>query len=256
MRTKNETLRQLFAETLGTFILCVFGLASIAQFKLFADSKLQMVNFLPVNVAFGLGLTVAVLVVGKVSGGHLNPAVSLAMFLTGRLSLLKLAIYSLGQFLGAFLAACTVFVLYLDGMKAYPKGGLYSMDLAGIFGTYPNQNLSIFGGFFDQMLGSGVLVLVVMALTDSENERQQHRTVAFAVGATLTAIGCAFGYNTGFAVNPARDFAPRLFTLMAGWGTQTFTAGQYFFWIPVVAPLVGSVVAVVLYSTLIANHWQ
>lgn len=68
-------------------------------------------------------------------------------------------------------------------------------------------------------------------------------------------IGTAFAYNCGYAINPARDFAPRLFTLIAGWGSQTFTAGNYFFWIPIVGPLVGAVVGSLIYTVMIASHW-
>ncbi len=68
-------------------------------------------------------------------------------------------------------------------------------------------------------------------------------------------IGTAFAYNCGYAINPARDFAPRLFTLIAGWGSQTFTGGNYFFWIPIVGPLVGAVVGSLIYTVMIASHW-
>ncbi len=255
MRVRNEFGRELLGEILGTFILCVFGLSSVAQFKFLAKDDAHNTNFLPVHVAFGLGAAIAVITVGKVSGAHLNPAVSLAMFLTGRLSLLKLAVYAVGQFLGAFLAAALVFVLYLDAMKSYPHGGMYSMDMAGIFATYPNPNLSVFGGFFDQALATALLVLLVLAVSDKQNEHLSLGTVAFLVGSTITAIGCAFAYNAGYAINPARDLAPRLFTLIAGWGTATFKAGGYFFWIPIVGPLVGSVLGTLLHLTFVSNNW-
>jgi MIP family channel proteins len=255
MRVENETVRQFLGEVLGTFILCVVGLSSVAQFKLLAKDNQYNTNFLSVHVAFGLGAAIAVVTVGKVSGAHLNPAVSLAMFLTGRLSLLKFLVYEIAQFVGAFLAAAVVFVLYLDGMRGYPNGGIFSMELAGIFATYPTAGLSVFVGLFDQTLPTAILVILVLAVSDKQNEQLGLSTVAFLVGGTITAIGCAFAYNAGYAINPARDLAPRLFTLIAGWGTETFTAGDYYFWIPVVGPFVGSALGTVVYLTVVSNNW-
>jgi MIP family channel proteins len=176
------------------------------------------------------------------------------MFLTGRLTPLRFLIYVIGQLLGAFLAAVIVFVLYLDALKSYGEN-MHSLDTAGIFGTYPGAHLSIFGGLFDQTFGTFILVLVVLAITDKKNVQLPHGTVAILVGFTIFLIGTAFAYNCGYAVNPARDFAPRLFTLMAGWGTKTFTAGTYFFWIPIVGPLLGALVAVFVYIFFISAHW-
>jgi MIP family channel proteins len=248
LRVENETARQLLGEFLGTFILCLVGLSSVAQFKFNGKT-----DFLQVHIAFGLGAAIAVIAVGKISGAHLNPAVSLAFFLTGRLSLLKFLIYFIGQFIGAFVAAAAVFLLYWDAINA--NGGTNSMDMAGIFATYPFEKLSVFGGFFDQFLATAVLVILVMAVSDRDNEHLSLGTIAFLVGSAIIAIGCAFAFNAGYAINPARDLAPRLFTLIAGWGTQTFSTGQYFFWIPIVAPMVGSAFGVLIYLTLVSNNW-
>jgi aquaporin-3 len=183
----------------------------------------------------------------------LNPAVSFAMLLTGRMSLLRFIVYSLGQFIGAFLGALITFVLYLDIMKSYGER-MYDLNLAGIFATYPDSRLSVFGGFFDQTFATALLIIVVLAITDKRNINLQPGQIAILVGFTITLIGTSFAYNCGYAVNPARDFGPRLFTLIAGWGTQTFSAGHYFFWIPLVGPMVGSLVGVLLYTIMIGSH--
>lgn len=70
----------------------------------------------------------------------------------------------------------------------------------------------------------------------------------------VTVIGTAFAYNCGYAINPARDFGPRLFTWLAGWGSQVFTAGHYFFWVPIIAPLLGAVLGTLIYLILISIH--
>ena len=183
----------------------------------------------------------------------MNPAVSFAMFLTGRLNAFKLFVYSIGQFLGAFLGALIVFLVYYDGLKQY-KAGMYSLETAGIFATYPNENLSILGGLIDQVVGTALLILVVLALNDAQNSKIADGVGAIIVGFTIVVIGLSFGFNCGYAVNPTRDLAPRFFTLIAGWGSQTFTAGYYFFWIPIVGPMLGSFLAVIFYTALISAH--
>lgn len=127
-KLRNSLIRELIAELFGIFLLCLIGLSSVAQFVLNKDSTRH--SFLSVNLGFGIGVTVSILVVGKVSGCHINPAVSLAMFLTGRLTLLRLALYTLVQILGAFLAAALVFALYYDAFAALHRN-IYVLDTAG-----------------------------------------------------------------------------------------------------------------------------
>lgn len=124
----------------------------------------------------------------------------------------------------------------------------------GIFATYPVKSLSIWGGFFDQVVCTCILVIVVLAVSDKRNVEMPHATSAILIGLTVVILGTSFAYNCGYAINPARDFGPRFFTLIAGWGSQVLTEGNYFFWIPLVAPMVGSLLATFLYLLLISNH--
>jgi MIP family channel proteins len=253
-KIKNRTAVEMLAEALGTFVLVVFGLASVAQFKLEKANNPNAYSFISVNFAFGFGLQCGVIMVGKVSGGHLNPAVSFAFFLTGRLTPFKLLFYIIGQLIGAFLGALVVFLVYLDGLKAY-KGGMYSADLAGIFADYPNKNLSNFGGFMDQTVGTFLLIVMILSLCDSKHLKLADGLAPILVGFTLTAIGLSFGTNCGFAVNPARDFAPRLFSLIAGWPASITFGYDSFWYVPIVAPFFGSLLAVLVYVTMISAHW-
>ena len=175
------------------------------------------------------------------------------MFLTGRLNSLRLFVYAIGQFLGAFLGALIVFLVYYDGIKHY-KAGMYSLDTAGIFATYPNATLSITGAFIDQVIATVLLLLVVSAMSDPINSTIAGGVGPLLIGFTVTVLNLAFSYNAGCAMNPTRDLAPRFFTFLAGWGAQTFTAGHYFFWIPIVGPLVSSVLATVIYTAFISAH--
>jgi glycerol uptake facilitator-like aquaporin len=95
-----------------------------------------------------------------------------------------------------------------------------------------------------------------MAVSDKRNSELPHGTAAIIVGFTITVLGASFAFNCGNAINPARDLAPRLFTFMAGWGSQTFTSGNYFFWIPIVGPMCGSVLGSLVYILTISAHWN
>jgi MIP family channel proteins len=163
------------------------------------------INFLSVNVSFGFAASFGVVLAGKTSGAHMNPAVSLAMLMTGRLTILRFCLYILGQLIGAFVAAATVFLVYLDSIKSFHKG-MYSLQMAGIFCTFPSANVSNFGGFVDQFFGTFLLVIIILGITDTRNHAYLHGIVAVLVGLTIMLIGTSFGYNCGYAVNPARDF--------------------------------------------------
>ena len=111
------------------------------------------------------------------------------------------------------------------------------MGTAGIFATYPQPFLSIGGGLVDQIVGTALLMAGVLAIADQRNSGPPPWLVAPLIGALVVAIGVAFGFNAGYAINPARDFGPRLFTAMAGWGGGVFTAGNGWWWVPIVGPV-------------------
>ena len=140
---------------------------------------------------------------------------------------LRFIIYVLGQFIGAFLGAFIVWIVYYDAIK---KKGI-DLNTAGIFSTFPSKEVSAFSSFFDQVIATSLLIVVVLAVSDKNNNEIPHGTTTIIVGLTVTIIGTSFGYNCGYAINPARDLAPRLFTAIAGWADIPFTAGDYFFWL-------------------------
>lgn len=255
INVKNQKLREFLAEFLGTAFLVLFGCAAVAQYKLRKEDPNNNPIFLSINMSFGFGLTLGILVTSKISGGHLNPAVSFAALLIGKINALQFVLYLLAQFFGSFVAAFFVYITYRDALTALPN--MYTIKIASIFATYPCENLTVLGGIIDQTLGTFLLITVFLALVDKRNNSKEDglhwSMVAFSMGITVTLIGISFGYNSAFAINPARDFAPRLFSFIVGWGSQVFTAGNYFFWIPIVAPFLGALIAVILYTIFINN---
>ena len=137
--------------------------------------------------------------------------------------------YVVAQVLGAFAGAAVVYLTYREAFAAF-DGGVRQMlgaqGTAGIFATYPAAYLSTLGGFVDQVVGTALLVAMVFASATSAMRRPRVGLAPVFVGLTVMAIGMGFGVNAGYAINPARDFGPRLFTALAGWGGGVFTAGQ------------------------------
>ncbi|KAG5272854.1 hypothetical protein AALO_G00170020 [Alosa alosa] len=251
---RNEVVRVGLAETLGTFVMMVFGLGSVAQV---VTGTGAFGEFLSINLGFGLGVAMGVHVAGKVSGAHMNAAVSFTMCIFGRLKWTMLPLYIASQFLGSFLAAGTVFSLYYDAIYHY-SGGNFTVTgpkaTAGIFATYPAPYLSLHAGFLDQVLGTAMLLLCLMALSDQRNQPAPIGSEPLAAGLLVILIGISLGSNSGYAINPTRDLAPRVFSALAGWGPDVFKAGGGWWWVPVMAPLVGGVIGALIYKVFVEMH--
>jgi aquaporin-7 len=237
-----------------TFLLTGFACAAGAQYTFLRQDDKTSFNFLAITISTGIVVSLGIIIGGKISGAHMNPAVSLGMLLTGRLTLIKYFVYVLAQFIGSLIAATFVFCVYYDAIQSYP-GGTKTLDTAGIFASYPMSYMSILGSFLDTLTGATFFVLIVLTVSDTKNSHLSLGAASVACGAAITLIGICYGINCGYAINPARDLAPRIFTSMAGWGSLPFTAHHYYFWVPVVAPLCGAVIATLIYSFFISNHW-
>ncbi len=248
------TSREAAAELLGTFILIVFGVGVVAQTVL---SKNANGSYLAINLGWGLAVMLGVYVAGGVSGAHLNPAVTLALAVRRGFPWSKVAPFIIAQLAGAFAASAVVYLTYQEAFTAF-DGGVRQVvgdqGTAGIFATYPQPFLTTIGGFVDQVVGTALLMATILAITDQRNNATPAWLTPIIVGGIVVAIGVSFGFNAGYAINPARDLGPRLFTAVAGWGGEVFSAAGAWWWVPVVAPGVGAVLGAVTYDALIANH--
>jgi MIP family channel proteins len=244
---------ELCAEFLGTFVVIAFGAGVVAQYVLSAGKS---GSYLAINIGWGIAVTMGVYVAGGISGAHLNPAVTLALATRRRLPWSKVIPYSLAQTAGAFSASALVYLVYRDALDAFDGGTRLvtgPQGTAGIFATYPAPHLSVVGGLVDQFAGTAILLLVICALTDARNLAPGANVGPLMIGLVVVAIGAAFGFNSGYAINPARDLGPRLFTCVAGWGPEVFRAGNGWFWIPIVGPLAGGVAGAAAYEALIGR---
>jgi MIP family channel proteins len=247
--------REMLAEFLGTFVLIVFGVGVVAQTVL---SRNAAGSPLGINVAWGLAVTMGCYVSAGVSGAHLNPAVTLAAAAHRGFPWSKVLPYVAAQMTGAFVASLVVFVTYHEALAAFDGGVRHvtgALGTAGIWATYPQAFLSAFpGGFLDQVVGTALLVAVIFGITDARNAPPPPGAAPIVVGLLVVLIGATFGFNAGYAINPARDLGPRLFTAMAGWGREVFTAGGGWWWVPVVAPCVGGVLGGWLYDACVGKR--
>jgi MIP family channel proteins len=249
----HSTWREALAEFLGTLVLIAFGTAVCAQVTL---GEKKFGEYLSINIGWGLAVMAGVFISGGISGGHLNPAVTLAMTLLRGFPTHKALAYIAAQMAGAFVGAAIVFFTYHEALQVF-DGDTHSMTTAGIWATYPQEFLTNFpGGFIDQAVGTALLLVVVFAVSDQRNLAFPSTFAPIIVGLTVVLIGMTYGLNAGYAINPARDLAPRLFTYFAGWGSQVFTAHDNWWWVPVVGPCVGAVVGGLFYDLLITRQHE
>ncbi|XP_059692700.1 aquaporin-7-like isoform X1 [Haemorhous mexicanus] len=255
-RINNLTIRQMLAEALGMFILMVFGLASVAQVVLGKGNSGQ---YLSINIAFGIGVTLGIYAAGAISGAHLNAAITVTQCVLGNISTKTLVAYIIGQFLGSFSAAATIFALYYDAIYDYTNGSFTVTGptaTAMIFATYPASNVSLQGAFFTEFTATAMLILGILVIHDEKNNGAVKGAQPMLTGILVVGIGLGMGLNTGYAINPSRDLPPRIFTAIAGWGMDVFSADHCWWWIPVAAPVLGSLFGVLLYKLLIEFHIQ
>lgn len=249
-------LREALAEFLGTFVLIVFGIGVVAQVVLSGQTA---GTYLSINLAWGLAVTMGCYVAGGVSGAHLNPAVTLALAVHRGFPWSKVAAYVGAQVAGAFIASAVVYLTYMDALTAFDSGVRQvagAQGTAGIWATYPQAFIAPFpAGFIDQFVGTALLMLVVLGISDARNAPPAAGMAPLIVGLLVMVIGMSFGYNAGYAINPARDFGPRLFTAVAGWGSEVFRAANGWWWVPLVAPPLGAIAAGWVYDGLIGHRF-
>jgi len=243
---------ELVAEMLGTFILLMFGQASVAMVVLFATGTPgEVVNGGYTNIVLGwaLGVTFGIYAAGKITGAHLNPAVTLAMACFRGFPWRKVLPYSIAQTTGAFLASALVYWNYLPAFKAFDP---LLEKTAGIFTTFPAFPEQLSAGFLDQVIGTALLLFLVFALSDERNQPPGTLT-PILVGLVVLGIGIGFGKLHGYAINPARDFGPRLFVTLAGFRNNGLTDGSLVFLVPIFGPLLGGVLGGLVYDRTIGR---
>jgi len=243
-------------ETLGTFVLVVFGCGTVAVSVLFDAHQ----GLIQIALSWGIGVMLSIYLTRHLSCAHLNPAVSVAMVVGGRMSINKLPVYLLGQFAGAVLAGLIVYGLFSPSIASYEaahdiiRGTVASVKTAMLFGEYyPSPGgravVSMPLAIIAESFGTLVLVLMIFALTEGCNVGRPDEALApVFIGLTVTAVICLIAPLTQAGLNPARDFGPRLVAWFMGWNDWAFPDQKGgFFFVYILGPLLGGVGAAVFF---------
>src|ERR1700724_1599920 len=248
MNSRFPLVAELIAEFLGTFVLILLGTGAVAMVVLFPSSnpgELIHGGYTNITLGWGLGVTMGVYLAGKISGGHLNPAVTLTLAVFRGFPWRKVLPYWVAQTAAAFFAAALVYRNYLPAFHQFDP---QLEKTAGVFTTFPAFPAWPQAGFLDQVIGTALLLLMVLAITDEQNIPPGANLAPLMIGLVVVAIGMSFGGMHGYPINPARDFGPRLFPALAGFKNNGLTDGPRVWWVPVVAPLLGGLAGAAVYD--------
>jgi glycerol uptake facilitator protein len=201
-----------------------------------------------ITLGWGLAVTFGVYLSIRISGGHLNPAVTLALAVFRGFPWRKVIPYCLAQVAGAFAGSALVFFNYREAIARFDPG---LEKTAGIFTTFPAFPDVPAAGFFDQVIGTALLLLLIFAIGDERNLPPQANLAPLVVGLIVVAIGVSFGKLHGYAINPARDFGPRLLTVLVGYKNNGLTAGSSVWWVPIAGPLAGGLIGAGLWDLVL-----
>jgi glycerol uptake facilitator protein len=252
---RNTLLGELSAELLGTFTLIIFGVGVVAQTVLTPfTAGAQSIHW-----AWGLGVVMGIYVAGGISGAHINPAVTVALALRRGFPWAKVGPYALAQLVGALLAALVIRWNYWEAFDKFDPAKTNKSQV--VFNTYPGNNspdmptISQLGALRDQIIGTAVLVLLVLAISDARNLAPGANLAPFIIGLVVVGIGMTLGANAGYAINPARDLGPRLAAWICGWASPfADQRGDFYAWVPIVGPLVGGPLGGYVYDWFVGGY--
>ncbi len=249
-------LGQLIGEVFGTFILILLGDGVVANVGLAPRLAAGAYNWNTITIGWAFAVIVAVYVSAGVSGAHLNPAVTISLAMKRGFPWAKVAPYILAQMVGAFLGALGVYLTYRDGLVSAGVPNVWCTGPGSVFGSAfwggaggtAAGSYSFGTAIFTELIGTAVLMWGILASGDSKNTGLMHNMGPFLVGGTVLAVGLSLGGPSGYAINPARDFGPRLFGTLVG--TQGLWSSGYW-WIPLIVPVIGGVLGTYIYDWLV-----
>lgn len=234
---QNNIFKSSLFEFFGMYTFIVLSLGNVAIYALYPMAQL---NWTGMSIAWGLNLMFGIYMASFQAPAHLNPAVSLCMYLFEKnISLKELVYYTLAQLLGAFTAAATVYGIYYNNLGE-------ADSFSGVFTTYKNPSITNVSAFFTEFLGTALLIGGIFMLIDHTKTKDH---LPIYIGAWLSTLVFSFGFQTAFAWNPARDLGPRIFVAIVGY--NSFTYMDYYWWIPLVATYTGGLFGTFVYKFLI-----
>lgn len=254
---RNSMTGEFLAELFGTFILILLGDGVVANVGLAPRLAAEAYNWNTIAFGWGFAVAMAVYVAGGVTGAHINPAVTIALAVKKGFPWSKVGPYIVAQFIGAFLGAAAVFLVYMDGLQeagmpnvwATGPGSIFGNAFWGGAGTAAAGSYGLTNAVIAEVIGTAMLLIGIAGITDDKNLSPGSNMTPLIVGFLVLSIGLSLGGPSGYAINPARDLGPRLFGLIVG--TKDLFDGLYWLVAPVIAPIVGGVIGVFAYDFLI-----
>ena len=246
-------------EVFGTFILILLGDGVVANVGLAPRLAAGAYNWNTITIGWAFAVVIAVYVSAGVSGAHLNPAVTVALAVKGDFPWKQVVPYIVAQVIGAFLGALAVYLIYRDGLVSAGMPNVWCTGPGSVFGEsyWGGAGGSALGSYslvtatIAEIFGTAVLLWGVLASGDSKNNGLSHNLGGFLVGFAVLAVGLSLGGPSGYAINPARDFGPRLFGVLVG--TGGLFDGSYWLVAPIVGPIIGGVLGVWTYKWFVTN---
>ncbi|MGB8644359.1 MAG: MIP/aquaporin family protein [Anaerolineae bacterium] len=259
---EKSLMQELIGEVFGTFILILLGDGVVANVGLAPRLAAGAYNWNTITIGWAMAVLVAVYVSAGVSGAHLNPAVTIALAVKRGFSWGKVGPYIIAQVIGCFLGALGVYLAYGDGLRAAGMPNVWATGPGSVFGqtfwgmdaAVKGAPYSLIGAVITEILGTAVLLWGVLASGDKRNTGLMHNMGPFLVALTVLAVGLSLGGPSGYAINPARDFGPRLFGLLVG--TQGLF-GADFYWLiaPIIGPIIGGVLGIFAYDLFVTSSF-
>ncbi|RDB19033.1 hypothetical protein Hypma_014345 [Hypsizygus marmoreus] len=251
-----EYIREAAAEFLGVAILIIFGAGVDCQVVLSSNTGVSATpkgDYLSLNFGWAVGTAMGVWVSGGISGGHINPAITLAFATYRGFPWRKVPVYIFSQVMGGIVGAALVYANYFHAIDIFEGGrGIRTQKTASLFTTFSLDYLTNVSCFFDEFLGTAVLVTIVFGMCDKKNMPPPDGLAPLLLFILILGIGTSLGMQTGYAVNPARDLGPRLLTAMVGYGKGVFTfRNQYWLWCPVMGPILGAQAGALFYDAFL-----
>ena len=252
--TGKQFVGELISEAIAVLIIIAFG-DSVACMYVLYDPSPYVNAYWGVCMSWGLAVTLAIYVTGSISGTHANPAVTLALALFRGFSWKKVLPYWVAHLVGGMLGAVIVYALFgpvIDHYNLVHHLSRADGGAAGVFFTHPGLAITPMHAFSDEVILTAFLLFGIFAITEQFNEMApQANAGALMIGFLVAILGSSMGYLEAWAMNPARDLGPRLFAYFAGWGSSALPSPDNYWWIPVVAPLIGGVIGGGAYQLLI-----
>jgi len=251
LRKIRAAVREPMAEFVGTALLMIFGGGAGCSAVLSGNPDIvasERGSWLSISFGWAVGIAAGVWICGGISGGHINPAITLTMAVWRGFPWKKVPGYIFAQIMGCLVGTGITYGLYYHAIDIFEGPGVRTQATASIFANYSLSYLTPVSNFFHEFVATGVLIMLLFAMTDKRNMAIGTHMLPIALFVVVLGYGTSFGMQS-YGLNPARDLGPRLFLSMAGYGKELWTYRSHFWlWCNVLATASGAQAGALVYD--------